>query len=102
VPGLVSYVAQIIVDMFVLCLVYLPAFYLFKALLFTDCGGIACFPESWATYVRNTGVDVPMLIKVWLPADIVCFAIPLYLRLPIRHVFSFCWTIYLSIARGSK
>jgi len=101
--GLVSYVAQIIVDLVVLSCVYLPCFYAFKAMLFSDCGNpISCFADAFQTYKANTAVDVPALIKCWLPADIVCFAIPLYLRLPIRHLFSFCWTIYLSIARGSK
>ena len=40
------------------------------------------------------------LVRVWLPADLVCFSVPLYLRLPVRHVVSFVWTAYLSFARG--
>jgi hypothetical protein len=29
------------------------------------------------------------LILVWLPADHICLSVPLYLRLPVRHVVSF-------------
>ena len=51
-------------------------------------------------YQTNFAKDEFDLLRVWLPADIVCFSVPLYLRLPVRHVVSFVWTAYLSFSRG--
>ena len=51
-------------------------------------------------YQANFAKDEFDLIRVWLPADLICFSVPLYLRLPVRHVVSFVWTAYLSFARG--
>ena len=46
--------------------------------------------------------DAAEVVKVWGPADALCFSVPLYLRLPIRHIFSFVWTAYLSLLRGAR
>ena len=66
--------------------------------------------------------DVFDVFRVWGPADLVCFSVPLWLRLPVRHarvpkahqlrastctrlkaeVVSFVWTAYLSFARGAN
>ena len=54
---------------------------------------------NWTTNFRKDAQDVLM---VWGPADLVCFSVPLYLRLPVRHIVSFVWTAYLSFARGAK
>eukprot|EP00967_Tisochrysis_lutea_P063396 scaffold81813_cov28-Tisochrysis_lutea.AAC.3 len=64
-------------------------------------------PNEWvstglAGYTKNWDKDVSDLVKVWAPADIVCFSVPLWLRLPVRHIVSFVWTAYLSFIRGSK
>lgn len=40
--------------------------------------------------------------RVWGPADLLCFSVPLWLRLPVRHVISFAWTAYLSFVRGAN
>jgi|TARA_B100000475_G_scaffold93693_1_gene67876 hypothetical protein len=101
VDGLVQLAFQIALNLTILSVVYLPTFYLFKALFFSDCGLASCFSDAWATYTSNLETDLPALIRCWAPADLVCFSVPLYLRIPIRHLVSFCWTIYLSLARGS-
>jgi hypothetical protein len=100
-PGLRALGAQTALDLTVLTLVYLPTFYVFKAGVFS---GVAD-PSVWvgtglANYQANFGKDELDLLRVWLPADLVCFSVPLYLRLPVRHVVSFVWTAYLSFARG--
>ena len=100
-PGLRALAAQTALDLAVLTAVYLPLFYIFKAGVFSG----STHPDVWVdtgleNYMTNFAKDEADLIKVWLPADLVCFSVPLYLRLPVRHVVSFMWTIYLSFARG--
>jgi len=100
-PGLQALAAQTALDLTVLTLIYLPTFYVFKAAVFSG----SAEPATWlgsglASYSTNFAKDEVDLLKVWLPADLVCFSVPLYLRLPVRHVVSFVWTAYLSFARG--
>ena len=49
--------------------------------------------DNWTT-------DIIPLFKLWIPVDFVCFTLPMWLRLPIRHIFSLIWTIYYSFMRG--
>jgi len=99
--GLKALAAQTALDLTVLTLIYLPTFYIFKAGVFSG----SMDPSVWASsgienYQENFSKDEFDLIRVWLPADLVCFSVPLYLRLPVRHIVSFVWTAYLSFARG--
>lgn len=99
--GLKSLAAQTAVDLTVLTLIYLPTFYVFKAGVFTG----SADPLVWIStgldnYSTNFAKDEFDLIRVWAPADLICFSVPLYLRLPARHVVSFVWTAYLSFTRG--
>ena len=101
-PGLRALAAQTALDLTVLTLVYLPTFYVFKAAVFGGVGGdpSAILSSGLERYSANFAKDELDLIRVWLPADLVCFSVPLYLRLPVRHVVSFVWTAYLSFARA--
>jgi hypothetical protein len=99
--GLKALAAQTVLDLTVLTIIYLPTFYIFKASVFSG----STDPTVWTStglenYMKNFGKDEFDLLRVWLPADIVCFSVPLYLRLPARHIVSFVWTAYLSFARG--
>lgn len=99
--GLKSLAAQTALDLTVLTLIHLPTFYIFKAGVFSG----SLDPSVWTssgieTYQQNFAKDEYDLIRVWLPADLVCFPLPLYLRLPARYAVSFVWTAYLSFARG--
>ena len=99
--GLKALAAQTALDLAVLTFVYLPTFYIFKVGVFSG----SMDPSVWAhsgidTWKQNFAKDEFDLIRVWLPADLICFSVPLYLRLPSRHVVSFVWTSYLSFARG--
>jgi hypothetical protein len=99
--GLQALAAQTALDLTVLTLIYLPVFYIFKASVFSG----STVPAEWVasgidTYQINFVKDETDLMRVWLPADLVCFSVPLYLRLPVRHIVSFVWTAYLSFARG--
>ena len=99
--GLINLSLQTALDLAVLTVIYLPTFYIFKASVFSGSSD----PSLWVStgidnYTTNFAKDEVDLIKVWLPADLICFSVPLYLRLPVRHVVSFVWTAYLSFARG--
>ena len=100
--GLVQLAMQIVLNLTILSCVYLPTFYLFKQVFFGDSDLLSSFGETWTTYTSNFETDLPALFKCWGPADLVCFSVPLYLRIPIRHVVSFCWTIYFSMVQSKK
>ena len=100
-PGLRALAAQTVLDLTVLTAIYLPTFYIFKASVFSG----SMDPSVWfdtglSNFQTNFAKDEFDLLRVWAPADIVCFSVPLYLRLPVRHIVSFVWTAYLSFARG--
>eukprot|EP00977_Amphora_coffeiformis_P002767 scaffold522_cov168-Amphora_coffeaeformis.AAC.14 len=99
--GLQALGVQTALDLTVLTAVYLPAFYIFKASVFEgSVDPTVWFGAGWDTYVSNFMKDEFDLVRVWLPADLVCFSVALYLRLPVRHIVSFAWTAYLSFSRG--
>lgn len=101
VPGLKALGAQTGLDLTVLTFIYLPTFYIFKASVFSgSMDPSVWFSSGLDTFQTNFSKDEGDLIKVWLPADLVCFSVPLYLRLPVRHIVSFVWTAYLSFSRG--
>jgi len=100
--GLKALAAQTALDLTVLSLIFLPAFYVFKAGVFSG----SMDPSIWTStglhaWQENFAKDEFDLIKVWFPADLICFSVPLYLRLPTRHIISFVYTAYLSFAHGA-
>jgi len=79
---------QTALDLTVLAMIYLPTFYIFKAGVFSGSSD----PSVWASaglenYVTNFAKDESDLLKVWFPANLVCFSVPLYMRLPVRHIY---------------
>jgi Mpv17 / PMP22 family len=99
--GLQALAAQTALDLTVLTIIYLPTFYIFKSAVFSaSLDPSVWLSTGWDNYLLNFVKDETDLLKVWLPADLVCFSVPLYLRMPLRHVVSFVWTAYLSFARG--
>lgn len=100
--GLISLAAQTFVDMTVSTIVYLPTFYMFQAAVFSG----STDPSVWLSQAfdnlnNNFSKDEVDLIKIWGPADLVCFSVPLYLRLPSRHAVSFLYITYFSFLRCS-
>mmetsp|Transcript_2935 Transcript_2935/g.9797 ORF Transcript_2935/g.9797 Transcript_2935/m.9797 type:complete len:201 (-) Transcript_2935:205-807(-) len=102
-PGLGVAAKQIFFDCFIhLPFMYYPTFYVVKEAVQGD----SPQPDRWVAqglskYVGNFVPDQRAMLSVWFPADIVIFSVPLYLRLPTRHVVSFGWTAYLSFLRGA-
>lgn len=102
-PGLLALCGQTILDVGTLTFVYLPTFYVFKAGVFSGNLDVAgWFKSGLGSYTQNVSKDAYDVLRVWGPADLICFSVPLYLRLPVRHVVSFVWTAYLSFVRGAK
>ena len=100
--GLISLGAQTIVDMAVSTLVYLPTFYMFQAAVFSGSSDPSVwFSQAFDSIHNNFSKDEFDLIRIWGPADLVCFSVPLYLRLPSRHAVSFLYITYFSFLRCS-
>jgi len=102
--GQINLVKQVVVDALGhLVFIYLPCFYIVKE---SVQGKDGINPVAWVQngvnkFWTNFWTDAPVLVKVWVPADILCFSIPMYLRMPVRHLISFAWTAYLSFLRGN-
>ena len=109
-PGLRSLAMQVMLDIGMLSCVYLPTFYTFKAAVFSTSGSSsnnAFPPRAWVSdgvnnWLRNISSDALDMARFWGPADLACFSVALHYRLPLRSVFSFAWTTYLSVIRGGE
>mmetsp|Transcript_18984 Transcript_18984/g.28667 ORF Transcript_18984/g.28667 Transcript_18984/m.28667 type:complete len:218 (-) Transcript_18984:263-916(-) len=104
VQGLQTAGKQIFFDCFIhLPFMYYPTFYVVKE----GVQGGSSSPDAWikngfTKYISNFVPDQKAMLSVWFPADIIIFSVPIWLRLPTRHVVSFGWTAYLSFLRGSS
>ncbi|KAL3943736.1 MAG: hypothetical protein SGBAC_002206 [Bacillariaceae sp.] len=97
IPGLKALDTQTGLDLMVLIFIYLPTFYIFKASVFLGSLRPSVWFETGLDQCHaNFSKDEVDLIKIWLPADLVCFSVPLYLRngngvrvgLDLRHGFN--------------
>jgi hypothetical protein len=53
-----------------------------------------------AKYGANFWEDNLGMCAFWLPADIVIYSVPLWMRLPLNHAISFGWVCVVSFMRG--
>ena len=85
---------------------YLPTFYICKEVIMGDYEYLRLKDWKHATYVamkKYAGtfwVDNIGMLSFWLPADIVIYSVPIWIRLPLSHTVSFLWTAILSAYRG--
>ena len=116
--GLRALAGQVAFDNFVhYPLLYFPVFYLFKeAVQGTGgslpggsmlSGGSAPSPSAvvegaMSKYRKNALEDNLKIWLMWVPADAVIYAVPIWLRLPLNHGLSFVWMCYLSFLRGDE
>ena len=104
VPGMLTVVKQILLDVgFFLPCIYFPCFYTVKEIV----QGKSYNPLDWfrdgvTKYYHNAPVDIKALWCFWGPGNVLVFTVPLWLRLPVRHVLSLGWTSYLSFLRGAS
>jgi hypothetical protein len=102
-PGILVTAKQIAFDVGILfpC-VYFPVFYTVKELV----QGTSSNPIDWARnglakYYKNFLTDVAAMATFWGPGDIIVCSVPMWLRMPSRHLLSLGWTSYLSYLRGA-
>ncbi|KAJ1478894.1 hypothetical protein T484DRAFT_1960099 [Baffinella frigidus] len=101
-PGMLSAAKQVCFDVFVhLPFMYFPVFYSVKE----SVQGSSWNPVDWVKdgctkYYNNFAKDFQVMFTLWAPADVVLFSLPMWLRMPGRHMVSFGWTAYLSFLRG--
>lgn len=108
--GLRALVAQTFTDVFVFTpVLYYPIFYTFKCSIQTD-GEAKVAAKTWgqvldeakAKYRANITTDMTAFASLWVPGDLVIYALPLWMRLPANHALSFAWTCILSVMRGQE
>lgn len=102
-PGQVDLLKQVLLDNFILeSLIYFPIFYSIKEVLLL--GGSKAMGTSitsgLAAYRDNFLQDNLASWAVWIPADLLIFAAPMWLRMPLDHSVSWLWTMFLSYMRG--
>lgn len=104
-PGQVDLLKQVCLDNFVLeTLIYFPVFYVIKEVVRL---------RSWKAvldgcrsgldaYRANFWQDNMASWAVWIPVDVLIFAAPMWLRMPLDHAVSWLWTMLLSYMRGGE
>merc|ERR1719491_1055348 len=100
--GMLSVAGQIFVDNFVFnILCYFPMFYMFKAMVQENGSPFARAEAGLRKYRKNLWTDNTTSCAVWIPLDVVIFAMPMYMRMPLEHAVSFGWTMFMSATRGA-
>ncbi|CAE7409845.1 unnamed protein product [Symbiodinium pilosum] len=97
-PGLWQLGQQIVFDLAVYVpLVHFPVFY---------CVQGACHGESVSSSISrwqtNFWQDAAGGAMFWLPLDVLCFTVPMWLRMPIGYFTTFWYAALLSVFRGSE
>ena len=102
--GIRALFGQVALDNFVhYPVVYFPIFYTFKEYLQCGTAGeghAATFGSAMSKYKVNAFEDNTKMWMLWVPGDLMIYAVPLWMRLPLNHGLSFIWTCYLSFLRG--
>ena len=96
---------QVAVDNFVHDpLVYFPVFYTFKESIQGEQGAdVASVARvGLSKYANNAVEDNLSMWALWVPGDLIVYAVPMWMRLPLNHGLSFVWTCYLSFLRGDE
>ena len=100
--GLVTTGKQIAFDILLhMPFMYFPTFYCVKEAVQGPEGSNVVL-DGLGHWKTNFVTDQKACVSVWLPADLVIFSAPMWLRLPSRHVVSFGWTAYVSFLRGGS
>lgn len=98
---------QVMFDNFVhYTFIYFPVFYVFKESIQGEKGKnrspFDMVKGGLEKYKANFWGDNAAIWALWIPADIIIYAIPIWMRLPANHGLSFVWTCILSFMRGDK
>lgn len=100
--GLMDAAKMVLFDVTIhLPLMYFPTYYTVKEFVSNP----SYNPMDWLShglnkYYHNMQEDLTAMIQLWGPSDCVQFVLPIYIRMPFRHMVSFFWTAYVSFTRG--
>lgn len=101
--GMLDAAKMVVFDLCVhMPLMYFPSYYSVREFV----SGKTWNPADWVRdgvtkYVGNFTADYTACFKLWFPSDCIQFVLPVYIRMPFRHMVSFFWTSYVSFTRGS-
>lgn len=106
--GQIDLVKQTFLDNFVhYTFLYFPVFYTFKEFLQgkpkeegQTRSPMEIVESALAKYKSNFKEDNMAIWALWIPMDLIIYAIPIWMRLPVNHVVSLAWTMILSWMRG--
>lgn len=87
--------------------VYYPVFYMFKEAIQAGGSGKQAEPMAVAEsalgkYKKNCVQDNLYMWSLWIPGDLLVYACPIWMRLPLNHAISLAWTMILSNLRGKE
>lgn len=92
---------QVFLDNFVhYTFVYFPVFYCFKESIQGSGVNQDMVNNALAKYWNNIVTDNMAIWGLWVPMDLIIYAVPVWMRLPLNHAVSFAWTMILSWLRG--
>eukprot|EP00931_Biecheleriopsis_adriatica_P006420 TRINITY_DN107826_c0_g1_i1.p1 TRINITY_DN107826_c0_g1~~TRINITY_DN107826_c0_g1_i1.p1 ORF type:complete len:280 (-),score=44.69 TRINITY_DN107826_c0_g1_i1:35-802(-) len=108
--GQIDLIKQVCLDNFVhYTFVYYPVFYVIKefinsSVLATDSEKPAdnMISRALNKYRGNCVQDNLYMWSLWVPGDLIVYAVPIWMRLPLNHAISLAWTMILSNLRGSE
>jgi len=83
--------------------IYFPIFYCFKEMIQstdTTFSPTQIVSSALSKYWNNIVVDNLAMWSLWVPGDLLVYAVPIWMRLPLNHGISFVWTMILSYMRG--
>eukprot|EP00440_Ansanella_granifera_P067491 gb/GFBE01073205.1/.p1 GENE.gb/GFBE01073205.1/~~gb/GFBE01073205.1/.p1 ORF type:complete len:236 (+),score=19.95 gb/GFBE01073205.1/:1-708(+) len=96
--GALQLLGQIAADLLLYVpLFYFPIFYVFNG----SFHGLSA-TDSLQRYRKNCFEDNVMSWSFWVPADILCFIVPAWLRMPMCHLTGVGWTSIISYSRGGN
>jgi len=100
------FAANIVDNAIINPIIYWPVFYSFKEICFADDSDTRTVSEmisDVAERYKGTWMNDNMsMAYFWVPANLLIYAVPIHLRLPLNHAISAAWSFILSYAWGAK
>lgn len=104
--GKIDLAKQVFLDNFVhYTFVYFPVFYVLKESIQGEGmnrSGTEIISTGFKKYLTNFWPDNIGIWSLWVPGDIIIYAVPIWMRLPMNHGLSLLWTMILSFFRGDE
>lgn len=99
--GQIQLAGQVFADCIFGAFVYFPVFYIIKELMQKSGSVSSQLRSGLDKYRENILSDNLASCALWIPANTLIFAVPMYLRMPLEHCVSFSWTMFMSARRGA-